>query len=321
MSEEIQIQDNIPEPIASREGVDGIVIGASAAGAFAVDAFMARLAAMRGRERIKYASVTLSSNLVDCAFLRYFENVVGLTLAGRHLASLDGVRGAPRLANLYVRNSKPNRIDLSELAGSSVATLRLERPTPADLETIGRCAPIRELNLSHFQTIDVRLLANMQLTELALSHLKNEEIASLDSIERIEKLNLSHCASLRRFTGPATKVATLWIDTCNSLEFDSLSAAAGMKKLRVAMCKQPFDIAVLASLPELEAVTFTGTRLVLDGIETLRAPKLRKLWVSPVKDTVVNHISRALPAAMVCNGSVLEIGGERQPDIQRYYEG
>ena len=321
MSDELKILDNIPDPIAApREGVDGLAVDASAAEAFDVNVFMARLEAMPGRERIKYASVALSSNLVDCTFLRYFENVVGITLAGKHLVSLAGVRSAPRLSNLSLRSGKTNRIDLTELAGLSVGTLRIERPRPVDVETVGRCTHIRDLNLSH-QTIDFRLLASMQLRELALSHARNEEIASPDTIERIEKLNLSHCAALRRFTGPSTKVKTLSIDACNSLEFESLTMTTGLKALRVAMCKQPFDVAVLASLPELEHVTFANSKLVLDGIEGMRMPKLRKLWVSPAKDDVVRRISRAFPAAMVCNGRVLEIGGVRQTGIQRFYEG
>lgn len=321
MSENLEIHDNIPDPIATpREGVHGLHFGASAAGTFDADSFMARLAAMRGREQIKYASVTLGSNLVDCTFLRYFENVGGITLTGKHLASLAGVRSAPRLANLYVRNGKTNRIDLSELVGSSVATLWIERPRLVDVETIGRCTHISHLNLSHFQTIDLRVLAGMRLEELSLTHVKNEEIASLDTIDRIEKLNLSYCRPLRRLTGPGTKITKLWIDTCNGLEFESLAAAAGVKQLRVATCKQPFDVSVLASLPELEDVTFANPKLVLDGIEGIRLPKLRKFWVSPAKDGVVSRISRAFPAAMVCNGRVLEIGGTRQPGIQRFYQ-
>ena len=34
----------------------------------------------------------------------------------------------------------------------------------------------------------------------------------------------------------------------------------------------------------------------------------------------MGRISRAFLVAMVCNGSVLEIGGTRQPDMQRFYE-
>jgi hypothetical protein len=321
VSVSLEILDNSSDPIATpREGFDRLVIGASAAGTFDADAFMARLAAMRGRERIKSASVTWSSNLVDCGFLRYFENIIGVTLGGKHLASLAGVRNVPRLANLSVPNSKTNRIDLSELAGSSVDNLRIERPRPVDLETIGRCAHIRDLDLVHVQTLDLQILANMQLKELALVYVKNEEIASLDVIERIEKLNLAYCRSLRRITGPSTKVTTLWIETCNGLEFESLAAAASIKRLRVATCKQPFDIAVLASLPELEHVSFALCKLALDKIERIRAPKLRRFWANPMKDDVVSRISRAFPAAMVCNGRVLEIDGVRQPRIQRFYE-
>ena len=321
MSENLEILDNIPDPITTpREGVNRLVIGASAAGTFNADAFMARLAAMRGRERIKSAYVAPSSNLIDCGFLRNFENIIGVTLTGKHLASLAGVRSAPRLANLIVPNSKTNRIDLSELPASSVARLRIERPSPVDLETIGRCAHIRNLDLVYVQTIDLRILASMHLEELALTYVKNEEIASLDVIERIEKLNLCDCRSLRRLTGPSTKVTTLWIETCNGLEFESLAAAAGVKRLRVAMCKQPFEVAVLASLPELEDVTFANCKLVLEGIEGVRAPKLRRFWANPVKDDVVGRISRAFPTAMVCNGRVLEIDGVRQPRMQRFYE-
>ena len=46
-------------------------------------------------------------------------------------------------------------------------------------------------------------------------------------------------------------------------------------------CKQPFDIVVLASLPELEDVTFAMCKLVLDKIEGIRAPRLRKFWANP----------------------------------------
>ena len=321
MSENFEILDNISDPIATPgKGADRLVIDASPAGTFDTDTFMARLAVMHGRERIKAASVKPSSNLVDCGFLRYFENVIGITLAGKHLASLAGVRGAPRLANLIIPNSKTNRIDLSELVGSSVVKLRLERPRSLDLETIGQCAHLGKLDLVYLQTIDLRVLAGMQLTELALTYVKNEEIASLDVIEGIKQLTVSYCAPLQRFTGPSTKVTTLWIETCNRLEFESLAAAAGVKSLRVATCKQPFDLAVLASLPELEDVTFANCKLVLDNLEGIRAPKLRKFWANPVKDDVVSRISRAFPAAMVCNGSVLEIGGVRQPRMQRFYD-
>ena len=65
-------------------------------------------------------------------------------------------------------------------------------------------------------------------------------------------------------------------------------------------------------------MSFASCKLVFDGAQKIHAPMLRKLWAGSVKDEGVSRISRVLPTTLVSNGSVLEIGGVRQPDAQAF---
>ncbi len=320
VTEILEVHDNVRTPIRHAvECAHRLSISADGASAFDERTLMARFAAMPGKEGIRAIYVAPGSSLTHCEFLRYFANVTALTLASTRLSSTSGMRFAPQLSDLIIGTGETNRIDLAELPGSSVSRVRIERPRYEDLQTIGQCPHVRRLEVVGSATVDFRLFKRMQLEALALVNVRNEDVRSLDTIDRVDRLSLSQCASLTRFAGTSTRATKLWVDACNQLDLESLGLLRGLRTLRVTKCRQPFDIAVLSRLPEIEEVSFEGCKLLLDDVEQIRAPTLRKFWAGRVKDDVVNRISRACPSAMVCNGTVLERDGVRQ-DVQAFYE-
>lgn len=322
MPEVLEVHDNAVTPIR-RDAHDAhrLSISAEGEGAFDEKTLMARLAAMPGKERIRAIYVAPGSSVTHCGFLKYFVNVTALTLASTRTTSTAGLRLAPQLSDLILGTDQPNRIDLAELPGSSISRVRIERPRSTDLQAIGQCPRIRRLEVVSAATVDFRVLARMQLDALTLISARNEEIRALDPSSDIDMLWLSHCASLTRFAGANTRVRRLWVDACDQLELESLTSLRRLTMLRITKCRQPFDLGLLARLPELEEISFANCKLVLlDRAEKVHAPMLRKLWAGSVKDDVVSRISRALPSTLVCNGSVLEIGGVRQPDVQAFHD-
>ena len=243
-----------------------------------------------------------------------------MALAGAKLVSTSGIRHAPLLRGLTLERSKTNAIALDELARSQVSHVRIDRPRVEDLRTIAATPRIRSLALVNPGKVDPAVLASLQLECLDIVNAKNAQLGAFDAIDRIEKLWLARCTVLERLTPPNTKLSTLWIEACNKLELASIAQAPGLKTLRIMSCRQPLDLTVLDSLPQLEDVSFALCKLVADDVASLRAPGLKRFWVNPASNELVNRISQALPAAKVCNGDVLEIGGVRQPDMQAFYE-
>jgi hypothetical protein len=319
--EVLEVHDNAVTPIR-RDARDAhrLSISAEGEGAFDEKTLMARLAAMPGKERIRAIYVAPRSSVTHCGFLKHFVNVTALTLASTRMTSTVGLRSAPQLSDLILGTDQPNRVDLAELPGSSVSRVRVERPRSADLQAVGQCIRIRRLEVVTAANVDFRVFAGMQLDALTLINVRNEEVRALDPSGDIDMLWLSHCVSLTRFAGANTRVRRLWVDACDQLDFESLTSLRRLTMLRITKCRQPFDLGLLARLPELEEISFANCKLVLlDGAEKVHAPILRKLWAGSVKDDVVNRISRALPSTLVCNGSVLEMGGVRQRDVQAFH--
>lgn len=323
MPEVLEVHDNAVTPIRrGAQDAHRLSISADGEAAFDEKTLMARLAAMPGKERIKAIYVAPGSSVTHCGFLKYFGSATALTLASARMTSTVGLRFAPALSDLILGTTdQPNRIDLAELRGSSVSRVRIERPRSADLQAIGQCARVRRLEIVNAGTVDFRMFASMQLDALTLINARNDEVRALDPNGDIDMLWLSHCASLTRFAGVNARVRRLWVDACDQLDFESLTLLRRLTMLRITKCRQAFNLGLLARLPELEEISFANCKLVLDGTPNIHAPMLRKLWAGSVKDDVVSRISRALPSTLVCNGSVLELCGVRQPDVQAFHDG
>jgi hypothetical protein len=319
--EVLEVHDNAITPIRwATDSAHRLSISTDGVGAFDERTLMTRLAAMAGKERIRAIYVAPGSSLTHCGFLKYFANVTALTLASTRMESAEGLRFAPALSDLILGTDQLNRIDLVELPGSAVSRLRIERPRSADLQAIGRCARLRRLEVVNSGAVDFRLFADLHLETLTLINVRNEEVRALDAIGDIGMLWLSHCPSFTRFAGMSSRVTRLWVDACDQLELGSLTSLQRLTTLRVTKCRQPFDLTLLSRLPELEEVSFASCKLAFDGAQPVHAPMLRKFWAGSVKNDVVSRISRVLPTTLVSNGSVLEIGGVRQPDLQTFHE-
>jgi hypothetical protein len=239
------------------------------------------------------------------------------TLMGR----LAAMPGKEHIRAIYVApgSGLTNCGFLKHFAGVTALTLA----SPRMESTAGlRFAPgLSDLILGTDQPnrIDLAELPDSSISRVRIERPRPADLQAIGRCTRLRRLEVVNAGAIDFRVFANLQLETLWLSQCPAFTRFS-GTLSRLTTLRVTKCWQPFDLTLLNQLPELEDVSFASCKLVLDGTQKIRAPMLRKFWAGSVKNDVVNQISRALPSTLVSNGSVLEIGGVRQPDVQAFHE-
>jgi hypothetical protein len=144
--------------------------------------------------------------------------------------------------------------------------------------------------------------------------------AKVDELRSLKRMSLVRCSGLSRLQARKSSIREIEVVSCKSFDVGSLAQLNELVKLSVGQRTRPIDLAKLGSLKKLADITLTNTVVKASSKLKGHFPSLRRLWISPMKNELLQATSVLLRRAMVCNGKELYLKGARQPSVSAFFD-
>jgi hypothetical protein len=129
---------------------------------------------------------------------------------------------------------------------------------------------------------------------------------------------LQHCARLRTFGN--VNIASLILESCRNVDLASLGRVRGLRKLDLLAPGPLPDLAPLLGCTLLQSLVITAAPLGKTDLRVLGdLPSLKWVFLD-IGNARIAELSKAVPRAMVTNGSACFRGTKQMPPEQYYRE-
>lgn len=302
------------------DGLDSIVISGRGSDAFNADAFNSWLRTLGPKfNGVEHVRIQPSAHLTDCEFLQFFPHVKSVAAHGSELRSLNGIRSAKSLETLILSIAAKNRFDLSELRETNVRYLRIEKAGLKDLMPLPSCKSIRRLEVVGGELTDAAVLSGMDLMDLAFIQCKIRHYSDSQDADGPQALSFVNCREFEGFSGDCDAVKSVIVESCGKFRVETLDRLRNVRAIRFMGIRSGFELSSIGGLSGATELAISDCKVEI-GDGTFRQPSgLKKIWLSPLKDDVLQLLSAKNPNIWFCNGRDLYLAGNRQLDMQAYY--
>lgn len=220
----------------------------------------------------------------DISFLRGLKNLRGVSLFSplvrdaSVLAELTDLRLVKMVCDLRVP------VDFATLRKLEVVKLKWSK----ELDSVFVCEWVTYLSMMSYPAGDLsRLKGMLGLRRLALTSRRLSSLAGLESLARLESLDLLDCRMLDTLDGVmrCTGIKKLEVESCRRLHsIEPIANLVNLRHLTLDNCGNLNSLEPLGQCRELESLSFVGTRIMDGRLSSLeRLPRLRDVFFTPYR--------------------------------------
>jgi hypothetical protein len=185
----------------------------------------------------------------------------------------------------------------------------------SDLEIISKCTSLKFLRINGSVDIDFSFFSHLSLLEeMSLVNRRIEEISNLNFMKNLRTLDIAYCSKLTRFGENNENLEVLWLQSCNRLNFDSITQLKNLTRLVMMSQKNISDLDFVMNMHKLKDMSISGTNLNSTSLEALKTSKyLKDVWLS-ANDKVIEDIAKSNRNLLISNGDIKFNNGKQISD-------
>lgn len=262
-----------------------------------------RLASIPGIKGIKSLIIQPSSMLKNLSILEAVPALEKLKLYGLRLRVLDGLQWFRHGWFIKIDTDKNRDRKIDKIAETKITKFVLHFGNPEDLDAIGRNSTIRELILGRSPNLLLDRWRGLPIESMTLSGGVLDKLADTTHIHSLRKLILTDCRKLERFEGNNGNVTWMVIQTCNRLDFRTISTFSGVQSLGVVNIKNEVLLSAFAGLSQLRTLDLLKCKVRVDVMDIKSsAPALREIRITGLKKDQAIALSKANSGVVATNG-------------------
>jgi len=263
------------------------------------------LESLENRQNIEVIDVKWTSSFEDLKVITYFPNLKKLIVRGKKLKKFSGIENLIGLKELSIRTEGSKKRKINGIENLGISSLSIEAAGQSDLEIISKCTSLKYLRINGSIDIDFSFFSQLSLLEkMSLVNRRIEEISNLNCIKNLRTLDIAYCSKLTRFVENNENLEVLWIQSCNRLNFDSITQLKNLTRLVMMSQKNISDLDFVMNMHKLKNMSISGTNLNSTNLEALKSTKsLKSVWLS-ANDKIIEDIAKSNRNLLISNGDI-----------------
>ncbi|CAB1055658.1 hypothetical protein D1BOALGB6SA_391 [Olavius sp. associated proteobacterium Delta 1] len=258
-----------------------------------MDQFRDNFSRIKNINQIKSMIIDPSSRVKDLLFLENMPNLEYLIIHGKHIENLTGIDGSEKLDFLEIDTVKNKRRNIEALSQTRIASLKLKFAKSQDLEVLNHCPSIKDLEIIGCADFDPELIKEMNIERLDIVRAKNIKLSNFNKLRKLTKLHIAHCNKLSRFENNNENISFLIVQTCNSLDLETIRSFPNLETLLISSCKKPFSMGFINSIKPLNKLTIEYCKLEIPLIDyKIELKNFDHIFITPAKKELLKKLSQ-----------------------------